>query len=99
MRILIAGGGTGGHLMPALALARAAASQGVEPVLVGAMRGIEAQVLPSLPLSPFADGAAVPPNLVAQPALAVHRRARLAGGRPCARRRAPGDRGRHGRVR
>ncbi len=49
MRILIAGGGTGGHLMPALALARAAASRGIEPVLVGALRGIEAQVLPSHP--------------------------------------------------
>jgi UDP-N-acetylglucosamine--N-acetylmuramyl-(pentapeptide) pyrophosphoryl-undecaprenol N-acetylglucosamine transferase len=35
--------------MPALALARAAASQGIEPVLVGAVRGIEAQVLPSHP--------------------------------------------------
>jgi UDP-N-acetylglucosamine--N-acetylmuramyl-(pentapeptide) pyrophosphoryl-undecaprenol N-acetylglucosamine transferase len=49
VRILIAGGGTGGHLMPALALARAAAARGIEPVLVGAVRGIEAQVLPSHP--------------------------------------------------
>ena len=48
-RILIAGGGTGGHLMPALALARAAADAGHEPVLVGAERGIEAQILPSHP--------------------------------------------------
>ena len=48
-RILIAGGGTGGHLMPALALARAAAAAGHEPVLVGAQRGIEAQILPSHP--------------------------------------------------
>lgn len=49
MKILIAGGGTGGHLMPALALARAAADAGHEPVLVGAERGIEAQILPSHP--------------------------------------------------
>ena len=46
MKILFAGGGTGGHLMPALALARAAADAGHEPVLVGAVRGIEAQILP-----------------------------------------------------
>lgn len=49
MKILIAGGGTGGHLMPALALARAAADAGHEPVLVGAERGIEAQILPAHP--------------------------------------------------
>ena len=49
MKILIAGGGTGGHLMPALALARAAKEAGHEPVLVGAQRGIEAQILPSHP--------------------------------------------------
>jgi UDP-N-acetylglucosamine--N-acetylmuramyl-(pentapeptide) pyrophosphoryl-undecaprenol N-acetylglucosamine transferase len=49
VKILIAGGGTGGHLMPALALARAAAEAGHEPVLVGAARGIEAQILPSHP--------------------------------------------------
>jgi UDP-N-acetylglucosamine--N-acetylmuramyl-(pentapeptide) pyrophosphoryl-undecaprenol N-acetylglucosamine transferase len=49
VKILIAGGGTGGHLMPALALARAAADAGVEPVLVGAERGIEARILRSHP--------------------------------------------------
>ncbi len=51
MRILLAGGGTGGHLMPALALAQALrqARPDIEPVLVGAARGIEAQVLPRYP--------------------------------------------------
>src|SRR5205807_423209 len=48
---LLAGGGTGGHLMPALALAQALSDVGrdIEPVLVGAVRGIEAQVLPRNP--------------------------------------------------
>src|SRR5947199_9554036 len=51
MKVLLAGGGTGGHLMPALALAQALqqARPDVEPVLVGAERGIEAQVLPRYP--------------------------------------------------
>src|SRR5438552_3339621 len=51
LRILLAGGGTGGHLMPALALAQALqqARPDLEPVLVGAARGIEAQVLPRYP--------------------------------------------------
>jgi UDP-N-acetylglucosamine--N-acetylmuramyl-(pentapeptide) pyrophosphoryl-undecaprenol N-acetylglucosamine transferase len=51
MRVVIAGGGTGGHLMPALALATALreARPDVEPVLVGAERGVEAEVLPRHP--------------------------------------------------
>lgn len=60
--VLLAGGGTGGHLMPAIAVADATRS--LHPswrfVFAGAERGIEAQLLPArqlphhlLPLEPF----------------------------------------------
>jgi UDP-N-acetylglucosamine--N-acetylmuramyl-(pentapeptide) pyrophosphoryl-undecaprenol N-acetylglucosamine transferase len=47
--VLLAGGGTGGHLMPALAIAAALEEHApqLHPVLVGASRGVEAQVLPT----------------------------------------------------
>ncbi len=49
MRMLFAGGGTGGHLYPGLAIARAvvALSPDVEPFFIGAKRGIERNVLPT----------------------------------------------------
>jgi UDP-N-acetylglucosamine--N-acetylmuramyl-(pentapeptide) pyrophosphoryl-undecaprenol N-acetylglucosamine transferase len=47
-RVLFAGGGTGGHLYPALALARAFQERpgGAEVFFLGAIRGVEARVLP-----------------------------------------------------
>lgn len=47
-RILFAGGGTGGHLYPALALAAAFQERpgGAEVFFLGARRGVEARVLP-----------------------------------------------------
>jgi len=47
-RIVIAGGGTGGHLYPGLAIARALVRRApsIEPLFVGARRGIERDVLP-----------------------------------------------------
>jgi len=61
-RILLSGGGTGGHLVPALNLAAALrrAEPDIELMLVGARRGVEASVLPDsgwpfrlLPLEPL----------------------------------------------
>jgi UDP-N-acetylglucosamine--N-acetylmuramyl-(pentapeptide) pyrophosphoryl-undecaprenol N-acetylglucosamine transferase len=48
MRILFAGGGTGGHLYPGLAIARAVQrlDPAAQPFFVGAHRGIERDVLP-----------------------------------------------------
>lgn len=50
-KVLFAGGGTGGHLMPALAIAEAmvALDPSIEPFFVGSQRGIEARVLPRRP--------------------------------------------------
>lgn len=48
MRVLFAGGGTGGHLYPGLAIARAMhrIRPDVDPFFIGAQRGIERDVLP-----------------------------------------------------
>ena len=49
MRIVFAGGGTGGHLYPGLAIARAVQRlrPDVEPFFIGARRGVERDVLPT----------------------------------------------------
>ncbi|HEY0672670.1 MAG TPA: undecaprenyldiphospho-muramoylpentapeptide beta-N-acetylglucosaminyltransferase [Longimicrobiales bacterium] len=48
-RVLFAGGGTGGHLYPAIALAEALQRDhvGIDVHFVGAQRGVEARVLPN----------------------------------------------------
>ncbi len=50
MRVIFAGGGTGGHLYPGLAIARAMVKENrqVEPFFIGAQRGIEREVLPQV---------------------------------------------------
>ncbi len=48
--IVIAGGGTAGHVMPALAVARALVARGHDPAtirFVGSRRGLEAQLVPA----------------------------------------------------
>lgn len=49
MRIFVTGGGTGGHLYPALAIARALVKlePRLDPLFIGARRGIERDVLPT----------------------------------------------------
>jgi UDP-N-acetylglucosamine--N-acetylmuramyl-(pentapeptide) pyrophosphoryl-undecaprenol N-acetylglucosamine transferase len=49
MRVIFAGGGTGGHLYPGLAIARALVRlrPDVQPFFVGARRGVERDVLPT----------------------------------------------------
>lgn len=46
VRILLAGGGTGGHLFPALAVAQVLREKGAEILFVGTKTGIEAKLLP-----------------------------------------------------
>lgn len=43
MRLIVTGGGTGGHVYPALEVARYAAEKGAEVVYYGSLRGIEAR--------------------------------------------------------
>lgn len=49
MRIFFTGGGTGGHLYPALAIARALVElePAAQPFFVGAKRGVEREILPA----------------------------------------------------
>jgi UDP-N-acetylglucosamine--N-acetylmuramyl-(pentapeptide) pyrophosphoryl-undecaprenol N-acetylglucosamine transferase len=47
MRVLIAGGGTGGHLYPGMAVAEEVTARGGEVLFVGTTRGIEARVVPA----------------------------------------------------
>jgi UDP-N-acetylglucosamine--N-acetylmuramyl-(pentapeptide) pyrophosphoryl-undecaprenol N-acetylglucosamine transferase len=48
LRVMIAGGGTGGHLFPGIALAEQVVAAGGEVRFVGTERGIEARAVPEL---------------------------------------------------
>jgi UDP-N-acetylglucosamine--N-acetylmuramyl-(pentapeptide) pyrophosphoryl-undecaprenol N-acetylglucosamine transferase len=48
VRALIAGGGTGGHLYPGIAVAEEVIARGGEVLFVGTARGLEARVIPAL---------------------------------------------------
>jgi UDP-N-acetylglucosamine--N-acetylmuramyl-(pentapeptide) pyrophosphoryl-undecaprenol N-acetylglucosamine transferase len=48
LRLVIAGGGTGGHLFPGVAVAEAVVAEGGEVHFVGTAKGIEARVVPAL---------------------------------------------------
>jgi UDP-N-acetylglucosamine--N-acetylmuramyl-(pentapeptide) pyrophosphoryl-undecaprenol N-acetylglucosamine transferase len=47
MRLIVAGGGTGGHLYPGIAVADQVRAAGGEVLFVGTTRGIEARVVPA----------------------------------------------------
>ncbi len=47
MKVLIAGGGTGGHLFPGVAIAEEVRARGGEVLFVGTGRGLEAKLLPA----------------------------------------------------
>ena len=47
MRVLIAGGGTGGHLTPGIAVAEEVVARGGEVLFVGTSRGLEARMVPA----------------------------------------------------
>ena len=44
---LMAGGGTGGHVIPALAVARELRGAGIDAFFIGTERGMEAQLVPA----------------------------------------------------
>ncbi len=47
MKFVMAGGGTGGHVMPLLAVARELSSLGHEPIFIGTDRGVESRLVPA----------------------------------------------------
>jgi UDP-N-acetylglucosamine--N-acetylmuramyl-(pentapeptide) pyrophosphoryl-undecaprenol N-acetylglucosamine transferase len=47
MKFVMAGGGTGGHILPALAVAQELRRRGYDPIFIGTQRGMEARLVPN----------------------------------------------------
>src|SRR5687767_7162218 len=47
MKFVMAGGGTGGHIIPALAVARELKRRGHEPLFIGTHQGMESKLVPA----------------------------------------------------
>ena len=63
MRAILAGGGTGGHVIPAIAIAQQLRDNyGAEAIFIGTERGIETRLVPEagFPTAPDRCGAAEP---------------------------------------
>ena len=63
MLVVLSGGGTAGHINPALALAEVLEDRGVEVRFAGTPRGVESRLVPEAGIQQVQDGMFSPPDV------------------------------------